>query len=256
MIDDKVLIGNIQRFCVHDGDGIRTTVFLKGCDIRCPWCANPENQKTCIQKFIDDGVEKQYGKMMSQEEIIDIILRDKIYYENGGGVTYSGGEPLLNLNIIENVLKELKSEGISQWIETSLFAPTDYVLFAMNYMDNFIIDLKNICREQCKKYLSGDSDLYLKNFDIVVSKYKNAVVRIPVVEPYTYNSENIYKIIQLLKRYKDIRIQLFKVHNLGMSKYKNLNMEYSCFEEISDNDLVLLYNQLKAINDRVEIISL
>ena len=248
---NKVLIGNIQRFCLNDGPGIRTTIFLKGCAIRCPWCANPENQTSEIQSFNYNGVIKKYGKYMTEDEIIEVVLRDRDFYINGGGVTYSGGDPLLNLKSIEGVLSELKSQGISQWIETSLFAPTDKLNFAMMYMDNFIVDMKNLCPEQCKMYLGGNSHKYIENFKIVVDKFSALTVRIPLVEPYTYNSENIKCILDFLKNYSEIKIQIFKVHSLGASKYKNLGITCSPIKEISEKKVLKVYTLRKPAHEKV-----
>lgn len=253
---EKILIGDIQRFCVNDGDGIRTTVFFKGCNIRCPWCANPENQTKIIQYFTKNFCKKQFGYYLSETELINVLKKDELFYRDGGGVTYSGGEPLLSIHLIDNVIKTLKDMGISQWIETSLFAPDDDIDYAINHIDNFIVDMKNICVDQCRKYLNGDSKQYLKNFHKVVSRFPYVVVRIPVVEPYTFNRENINQIITELKIYPDIKIQLFKVHNLGASKYKLLGKEYTYMEEISDEKMNDLYFRLKENHRRVEILSI
>ena len=252
----QVLIGNIQRFCVSDGDGIRTTVFLKGCNVHCPWCSNPENQSYSVQYFNDNGNRIEYGKYMTNEEILKVILRDEAYYKGGGGVTYSGGEPLLSLDSVEGVLSELKKRGISQWVETSLFAPTEKLEYSMRYLDNFIVDMKNIVLKQCRTYIGGDSELYLKNFRLVADRYNKMIVRIPVIEPYTFNEENIESIISFLNEYPDIRIEIFRVHNMGMEKYKKLNISYSPFEEISDDKFALLYERIRQHHDAVEVLKI
>ena len=252
----KILIGNIQRFCVSDGDGIRTTVFLKGCDVNCPWCSNPENKSNVINYFDENGIKKQYGKYMTDKQIVDTILKDKAFYGKDGGVTYSGGEPLLSISSIRGLLETIKGLGISQWIETSLFAPTEKLEFAIGYMDNFIIDMKNIIPEQCKKYIGGDVRLYLDNFQRVVSKYKNPIIRIPLIEPYTCNQDNIEAIKSLLDQYPNIQIQLFKVHNMGMDKYKRLSVRYEPMKEISDEKVNQIYELLSKKNDKVEILKL
>ena len=115
----------------------------------------------------------------------------------------------------------------------------------MQYIDNFIVDIKNICPDQCKYYLGGDSELYLRNFEIVFSVYKDAIVRIPVIEPYTYNKENLNRILSELEKYSDIRIQIFKVHNLGLSKYKNIGLDYTPFDDISNEKWIYYIIHLK-----------
>ena len=257
MLDQKILIGNIQRFCLSDGDGIRTTVFLKGCDLHCPWCSNPENREHIIQTFIDqNNITRCYGKYMTADEVLNEILKDKIYYERGGGVTFSGGEPLLTISNLKDVLLRLKELGISIWIETSLFASSEQLEFAFDYIDNFIVDLKNLVPEQCKNYLGGNVSQYINNFERVMNKYDDAIIRIPLIEPYTYNDENLDRILSFLELYKHHRVQIFKVHNLGSSKYQNLGIEYSMSNELSSEKIESFSLRLKTVCSLVEIISL
>ena len=97
-----MLITNIQRFSLHDGPGIRTTVFLKGCSIRCPWCSNPENLNGYPEKYNKNGIEGIYGKEYSCDEVYDEIMKDEVFYEDDGGVTFSGGEALpQTVNLIQ-----------------------------------------------------------------------------------------------------------------------------------------------------------
>ena len=180
--DEKIIIGNIQRFCLHDGDGIRTTVFLKGCNLRCPWCANPENLTYDIQEFKEDGIVKHFGKLMSEEEILNEVLKDKEYYKTGGGITYSGGEPLLSLHRIPKVLNTLKKLSINQCIESSLFAPFDSLKYSLDYMDSYFIDLKILDDEECKQSIGGDMNLFRRNFDYLYSNIPNRItIRIPLI---------------------------------------------------------------------------
>ena len=255
MLDKKILIGNIQRFCLSDGDGIRTTVFLKGCNLHCPWCSNPENREPIIQSFVDQHNQTRFfGKYMTDDEILDEILKDQIYYEKGGGVTFSGGEPLLSLSDLKNVLANLKELNISQWIETSLFASSEQLTFAFEYIDNFIVDLKNLIPEQCLNYLGGDVFQYTENFERVMSMYSEAIVRIPLIEPYTVNDENLEWIVDLLKHHNKHKVEIFKVHNLGATKYRNLGINYMESQEISDEKLQLVFKSLKTVCNNVEII--
>ena len=99
---EKILISNIQRFSLQDGPGIRTTLFLKGCNLRCPWCANPENLENNIKKIVKDNREYIFGYYMEVEKLKEELIKDKSYYElNNGGVTFSGGEPLLQFKKLE-----------------------------------------------------------------------------------------------------------------------------------------------------------
>lgn len=113
-------ITNIQRFSLHDGPGIRTTVFLKGCSIRCPWCSNPENINHQIEKYVKDGKEGFYGKEYSVDEVLKEVLKDKIFYEDNGGVTFSGGEALLYAKELLPLMEQIKQNNISIAVESSL----------------------------------------------------------------------------------------------------------------------------------------
>ena len=100
-MNTTVLVTNVQRFSLHDGPGIRTTVFLKGCSLHCPWCSNPENIFPVQEKYRVDGKDGVYGKMWMLSDIYAEILKDRSFYEHEGGVTFSGGEPLLFIKKIE-----------------------------------------------------------------------------------------------------------------------------------------------------------
>ena len=122
-----VRVTDIQRFSLNDGEGIRTTVFLKGCSIKCPWCANPE----CISSKI----QGEFGYDISLDDLENEILKDEPYYETGGGVTFSGGEPLLQIRSLEPLLKSLKHKNINICFETALFVPQEYLNRANFYAD-------------------------------------------------------------------------------------------------------------------------
>ena len=127
-----MIVTNIQHFCLHDGYGIRTTVFLKGCSLRCPWCANPENINMNIEKYVEKlnnkEIEKNYGFNITIDELYSEIVKDKNFYSNGGGVTFSGGEPILQINELEDLLIKLNNENINITFETALFVPKDYLV--------------------------------------------------------------------------------------------------------------------------------
>ena len=288
MKENKILIGNIQRMCVNDGPGIRTTIFLKGCNLNCPWCANPENKENRIQYFVNKDkciaennsciinnlcsilkkseitnldenrcllrAISHYGNFMSENEILNIILKDKIYYDNDGGITFSGGEPLTNSYNIKNLCNKIKEHNISICMETSLFASPKLLLNIINDIDLFIIDIKNLVKDECFKYLNGNIDLYYKNIEILVKHEKKFIFRIPVIEKYIYNYENNLKIIDLIKKYKPLKVELFKVHNLGKKKYSNLNLKYIAFNPIRDDEIKKLKLEIEKLGVKVEII--
>lgn len=257
-MENNILITNIQRFSLHDGPGIRTTVFLKGCSLCCPWCSNPENIIASLQPYIREGVSGIYGKYYSPEELTRECLKDKAFYEGKtnnwsktkaeeiellpGGVTFSGGECLLQMGKLVPVCEELHRQGIHIAAETCLFVPVSSLHLALQYIDFFYVDVKILDGERCKKVEHGNLDLYLENLDILLNwkdrqgKGKPVVIRIPVIGSYTDYEENRRAVMMLLKKYKDkiLKIQLIKEHNLGESKYRSLgwNMDYHGVNDI------------------------
>lgn len=133
-----MIITNIQRFSLHDGPGIRTTVFLKGCSIRCPWCSNPENINHQIEKYVKDGKEGFYGKEYSVDEVLKEVLKDKIFYEDNGGVTFSGGEALLYAKELLPLMEQIKQNNISIAVESSLFVPSSYLEMVIPFLSTFM----------------------------------------------------------------------------------------------------------------------
>ena len=252
----KVRITNIQRFSLHDGPGIRTTVFLKGCMLRCPWCSNPENIDYKIQEFKTENRKGVYGYDIELDDLYDELIKDINYYKlNNGGVTFSGGEALLQFHNLEPLLKKLKKEKINLCIESSLYAPTENLEIALKYIDEFIIDLKNLDKNICKEVLKGDIDLYYKNIDYLF-KNKNkreVVLRIPITTEYTFSKDNLKNLDLFLQKYRFDRIEIFKIHKLGEKKYKSLGLEFKELKDVEDKDLNKIYNMLKKYCNSVVI---
>jgi pyruvate formate lyase activating enzyme len=244
----EIVISNIQRFCVNDGSGIRTTVFLKGCSLHCPWCANPET--------ISKKIEKGYGYKASLIDLKREILKDKIYYQNGGGVTFSGGEPLLSIKKYELLLKDLKREGIDICFETSLFIPKESLKIAIDYADKFIVDIKILKKEECKKIIGGNIDSYYENVDLLFKNNVSVIFRIPLVNNLTYDEKNVDLILELLRKYKPAKMELFQVHDLAKSKYEKIGKKFISFDNIDNADIDDLKNKIEGLGINVEIISI
>ncbi len=245
----SILLTNIQRFSLHDGPGIRTTVFLKGCNLRCPWCSNPENLIPTIQPYIKDSLEGTYGSYYEPEDLITECLKDQPFYEGKivspsewkitdaesieqlpGGVTFSGGEALLQMSSLVPVCEALHDKGVHIAVETCLFVPTDNLQLALNYIDFFYIDMKILSVDRCKEVENGNLEIYLHNLDTVMKSGAPVVIRIPVIGSYTDDPENRKQVHDLIKSCKGnggnvLKIELIKEHNLGESKYKSLNMQ-------------------------------
>lgn len=255
--EGKLLITNIQRFSLHDGPGIRTTVFFKGCSLRCPWCSNPENISPFIQEYNRDGQRGFYGKYYTVEDLYKIIMKDKAFFDSSnekwtiktakeidllpGGVTFSGGECLLQVRIIEELCSRLHMSNVHIAVETSLFVPTSYLEIALRCIDLFYVDIK-IIGSGCKDYENGDLNLFLSNLERLMKwkdvqgNKKPVIVRIPVIGGYTDSQQNRSNVIDIIKLYKDsiLKIELLKEHNLGESKYRSLgyNITYTGVDDL------------------------
>lgn len=249
----KVRITNIQRFSLQDGPGIRTTVFLKGCSLNCPWCSNPENISFNIEEYTLNDKKGRYGYDISLDELYSEIVKDIKYYKDNGGVTFSGGEALLQFNKLEPLLEKLKKEKINMCLETCLVAPEENLKLAAKYMNEIYVDVKLCENNLFNSVLKGNYELYLKNIKWLFDNYNNKkiVFRIPVTEEYTFLKENMDGLNQLLSLYKPGSIEVFKVHRLGESKYKSLNKEMPNFKEITEKNKKLLLDLLRMYSDNV-----
>lgn len=230
----SILLTNIQRFSLNDGPGIRTTVFLKGCSLRCPWCSNPENISPYRQKYTKNGVEGTYGKEYTTDELYNEVIKDLYFYEGDrssynlnkmpGGVTFSGGECILQMDRLEPLLERLANEQIHTAVETCLFVPKNQLRIALNYINLFYVDIKILDEKRCRSILCGNLEQFLTNLQMLLSSGKPIVFRIPVIGKYTDDDINRRIIAAFLKEIcgNVIKIELIKEHNLGLSKYQSL----------------------------------
>ncbi len=241
----KVRVTNIQRFSLQDGPGIRTTVFLKGCSICCPWCANPENIKYETQG--------QFGYDIELDELEKEILKDEKFYKLGGGVTFSGGEPLLQFDRLEPLLQGLNQQNINICIETALFVPTSLLEIALKYVDEFIVDIKILDNTEARKVLNADIELYYKNIQKLFQQKHNITFRIPVTKEYTLQEHNKTKILELLEKYKPKQVEIFKLHRLAKNKYETLKKEMAEFQEVTDDEMENFLKEIKNVKINARI---
>ncbi len=252
-----VRITNIQRFCLNDGPGIRTTVFFKGCSIHCPWCSNPENMLYKIQPYFSDSeAAGNYGYDITLERLKSELKKDLPFYIDGGGITLSGGEPLIQFPEYMPLLKQLKSDGISIAIETSLFAEPDTVKTALYYIDCWYIDMKSLIPQICKNILGGDMELYLNNLSLVSKNTESLCLRIPCAHSIADTPENLDFVIKTIKRLGIKNIEIFKIHNLSEKKYKSLRLPLPDRKYISDDAVAAVANALTSNNIPFKIIKI
>lgn len=251
----KVLVSNVQRFCLMDGPGIRTTVFTMGCKYRCPWCCNPEN----LTRDIKTGKKTNivYGKVLDSKELIDLLLKDKNFYDNDGGVTFSGGEFLLNVDEYIEVLKELKKLGINICVETSLNAPLENLKKVLEYVDLFIIDFKVIDKLKSIEVLKSSSESFIENFNYLKNNYNSIkyIARIPLAKEIITDS-NISMIKELITDFKPLKIEIFRIHQLAQSKYSDLGMTLNYNYVANDEEVKMVKDYLIDLNVDVEEIKI
>ena len=264
------MIFDISRFCLNDGPGIRTTVFLKGCPLNCVWCHNPESQTThpeilfsskrCIDcglcvnvcptgchkikdthifdrnscigcglctKMCPTNSLRLVGTLTSAEEVMQEILKDKVYYkESGGGLTLSGGEPMMQPEFLEKILHFAKQEGLHTCIETCGYAKTDAFKKILPLTDYFLFDWKESNPEKHREFTGKDNALILKNLEFLDSENAEIILRIPLIPGYNDSTEHMNGIVALSKKYKNIKkIEIMPYHPLGTSKAEELGRE-------------------------------
>lgn len=250
--EKNILVTDIQRFSLHDGPGIRTTVFLKGCPLRCPWCSNPETQERQPESYVRDGRRGVYGRYMSCDEIYREVIKDKDFYDEGGA-TYSGGEPLLQMEALEPLMDRLKKEGLHQCVETCMFGTEDSLKIALKYISLYYVDIKILAPEECEEILKGDVRIYERNVDILFQADKPVVFRIPCIVPYVTEKGNQERIIQFIKEYRPCKVELIKGHNLGAVKYRTLGRAVPVLKKVPEKQIQFLAKEFSEMGIRTEI---
>ena len=222
-------VSSIQRFSTGDGPGIRTTVFLKGCNLRCPWCHNPESISKKTETLIYPGTHRAvtYGKTMSLEELFDDVIEDIDFYrESGGGVTVSGGEPLLQPVGVAELARRLRSVGISTLVDTAGCVPWENFLCVADHVDTFYYDVKTADGALYENVVRGDKALVFGNLGRLVEAGKDVVVRIPLIPGFNMSGTDHERIYVELKKTGARRVDLLPFHRLGSSKYEAMGLTY------------------------------
>lgn len=228
ILNTKGMLSEIQHYSVHDGPGIRTLVFLKGCPLRCRWCCNPENQSPRSEIMIDRGKPKLVGKKVSAGHILGEALKDNAYYRrSGGGVTLSGGEALMQPEFTLAILKACKAKGIHTAIETTAFAKYDIIHEMLPYLDLVMCDIKHIVEEKHRAFTSQSNRRILENIVRMGESGANLIVRVPVIPTFNATEAEILMIAFLAAQIQGVReLHLLPYHRLGESKYQGLGREY------------------------------
>lgn len=262
---------NIQKFCLHDGPGIRSTVFFKGCNLRCRWCANPESQ--CLrQEFTLDrekcrlcgrcaevcpagarliapfpsvdaekcvfcgkcaevcpaGAIAWEGKGYSVDEVLEEVMKDNPFYDHsGGGVTFSGGEVLLQLDFALELARRLHENGVHVAVETAACVPQDRFARLLDAVDYVFVDLKHHDSARHREGTGLGNEMVIENIRLLRESGREFRIRIPVIPGYNDSDDDAAAFAHLLKEMGIEGVQLLPFHQFGQKKYALLGMDYA-----------------------------
>ena len=278
---DKIRVSAIQRLCIHDGPGVRTTLFLKGCYLSCPWCCNPEtiyynkdlffekNRDICGKSSICSSCEILEGERdkgdcpfgayvktytdFSVDELYELLVADKSIFDTDGGITISGGEPLFQAKELVPLLKKIKDNGIHLAIETSLYGPKENFESIKHFIDYWIIDVKFqfgfISYYDDNKYAAD----FEYNFSWVNKQTSKTNIRM-VISHQAIN--NMKEIITKLKKHSISNIELLVCHQLAENKYKQLGLKPSHYSAPKDDELSEFISFLSNNNINTKVLSI
>lgn len=262
------IIFDIIRYSIHDGPGIRTTVFFKGCPLSCLWCHNPESQSSkqeiffwedrcigcgdcievCTTRAINSaadcilckkcvevcctGARETVGKAVTKDNILAEIEKDVVFYDqSSGGVTFSGGEPLLQGNFLLDLLRCCQEREIHTAVDTTGFGDTKSLLQIASHVDLFLYDLKMMDEEKHKMYTGVSNYIILKNLQELSQIHNHIIVRLPLIPKINDDENNIKRTGEYLASLKNIKkVHILPYHNTGLDKYKRLHKEYKLRE--------------------------
>ena len=228
-LQTKGRIFDIQRYSIHDGHGIRTIVFLKGCVLRCRWCCNPESQEYKIQTMMVQGKPKTIGRDVTVEKIVQEVEKDRAYYRrSGGGLTLSGGESLCQPEFARDLLRAAKEAGITTAMESMACAKWEVIEDILPYLDQYLMDIKHINPEKHKEFTGRSNELMLENArKVAASGMTELSIRVPVIPTFNDTPEEIRDIAWFADKLPGVkRIHLLPYHRLGQDKYEGLGREY------------------------------
>jgi len=234
----KGLIFSVRRYSIHDGPGIRVTFFMKGCPLSCIWCHNPEGISpfpvSVIQKNKvgenEFSKSEEVGKYYSVEDILEILDKERVFIDQSkGGVTFSGGEPVLQNEFLLEALKVCKANGYHTAVDTSGFSSAENYKSIIPFTDLFLFDIKHLDEDSHIQYTGISNTVILENYLLLLNSGKDIMVRVPVIPGFNDDTAHLEKLKQLLittKKDSLKKINLLPCHKIGSSKYKRFNLPY------------------------------
>jgi pyruvate formate lyase activating enzyme len=266
------LVMNIQKYSIHDGPGIRTTVFLKGCPLRCWWCHNPEGlssqpeivvfENRCLAcgscrrvcptgaaaravNEVEDsnifctlcgsciavcpsGARQIIGSYMTVAGVVAEIMKDRLFYDDsGGGVTFSGGEPLAQLHFLKDLLMACRARGVHTAVDTCGYAPREHLLSVVYLTDLFLYDLKIINDAKHRQYTAVSNVPILENLKVLGDIHNNIWIRMPIIPGVNDDDENLEAVAKFITSIPGVRqVNLLPYHKTGIIKFKRLQQRY------------------------------
>ena len=228
-LDTKGRVFDVQKYSIHDGPGIRTIVFLKGCVLRCKWCCNPESQEYKIQTMKVQGEDKVIGRDVTVRGMIKEVEKDRVYYyRSGGGMTLSGGECLCQPEFAGALLRAAKERGISTAIESMACAKWETIETILPYLDTYLMDIKHTNPAKHKEFTGRSNELMMENArKVALSGKTRLVIRVPVIPTFNDTVEEIQGIARFADTLPGVdKIHLLPYHRLGQDKYEGLGRPY------------------------------
>jgi len=262
----KGLVFDIKRYAVHDGPGIRTTVFLKGCPASCWWCHNPESQhdlpESVIRLYSIDNKTfeepEMVGRWMTSDEVWKEVKKEIVFADaSGGGVTFSGGEPLMQPEFLAVLLKKFGKYGVHRALDTTGYASPDVFDAVLQNVDLFLFDLKIMDDKLHQIYTGVSNKPIMRNLDKLLQSNASIILRFPVIPDHTDSPENVEAIKAYLSNLKNSvkEIDLLPFHNIAKSKYHRYGKpdKFSAIRKPDEDRIRQLKHEFEVLGYTVKI---
>jgi pyruvate formate lyase activating enzyme len=234
----KGVIFSVKRYAIHDGPGIRVTFFMKGCPLSCRWCHNPEGispEPVTIEQ-VDRIGEREFrrdetvGKLYETRDILATLEKERVFINHSkGGVTFSGGEPMMQFGFLLETLQACKENGFHTTVDTSGLSTPERFEKIIPFTDLFLFDIKHLDNDKHKEYTGTSNDVILNNFRLIAASGREFIVRIPVVPGFNDDDDHLSGLKEYILNEKNENLKMISLlpyHKIGSSKYKRFNIPY------------------------------